>query len=116
MNQSNFVVLTTPQELENLIQNAVKDAFENLQSQVQNSELPQKDFLNVQEAASFLNLAVPTLYSLVSRRELPSNKIGKKLSFKRTDLIALLESGRRSTRKEIMDLAQNSLQKPQLRK
>lgn len=111
MNSSNLVVLTTPNELENLIQNAVKVALENLQIPTQSLEHPPKDFLTIQETANYLNLAVPTIYSLVSRRELPSIKIGKKLAFKRTDLITLLESGRRKTRKELITLSEQSLSK-----
>jgi excisionase family DNA binding protein len=113
MNQNNFVVLTTPNELESLIQNAIKDALGNLQLQPSNQDIIQKDFLNIQEAAEFLNLAVPTIYGLVSKREIPSLKIGKKLAFKRLDLIALLETGRRNTKKELIALGEQSLKKTQ---
>ena len=34
--------------------------------------------LNIQEAAQFLNLAIPTLYSKVSKGELPVMKRGKR--------------------------------------
>ena len=43
-------------------------------------------FLTVDETAEFLNLSVPTIYSKVSRRELPYMKRGKRLYFARKDL------------------------------
>lgn len=54
-----------------------------------------KPFLNVKETADYLNLAVPTIYSKVSRGELPFIKRGKKLYFSSSDLEDYLNQGRR---------------------
>jgi excisionase family DNA binding protein len=43
-------------------------------------------FLSIQEAAAFLNLSVPTVYSKVSRRDLPYYKSGKRLYFIKSEL------------------------------
>jgi len=48
--------------------------------------------LTVQEAAAFLNLTVPTIYSKVNRGELPYMKDSKRVYFLRSDLISYLKS------------------------
>jgi|SRR5690554_1957325 len=58
-------------------------------------------FLTVEQTAEFLTLSVPTIYSKVSRRELPYMKRGKRLYFARKDLEAYLQGGRVKTVKEI---------------
>jgi excisionase family DNA binding protein len=58
-------------------------------------------FLTVDETAEFLNLSVPTIYSKVSKRELPYMKRGKRLYFARKDLETYLQDGRVKTVREI---------------
>lgn len=83
------------------------------QLQVQlNSQInitPQDQLLNIQEAAGLLNLAVPTVYSLVNRREIPHMKRGKKLFFSKEELLSFIKSGRRKTRAEITERAGESI-------
>jgi len=61
----------------------------------------QDTLLNIQQAAKFLNLAVPTIYSKVSKRELPSIKCGKKLYFSQTELMDWVKEGKRKSFEEI---------------
>ena len=67
---ANQIVFTTPNELYSLIEKAVNTA-------VQQLSIPQKvdtypnEFLTIQEASAMLNLAVPTIYSMVSKRHIP---------------------------------------------
>ena len=58
-------------------------------------------FLTVDETAEFLNLSVPTIYSKVSKRELPYMKRGKRLYFARKDIETYLQAGRVKTVREI---------------
>lgn len=70
--------------------------------------MPQKiqsDLLNIQQASEMLNLSIPTIYSKVSKRELPYSKRGKKLYFSRTELLDFVKSGRRLTNEEVGNLA-----------
>lgn len=63
---------------------------------------PEADtLLTIQQAASFLNLAVPTLYSKVSRNEIPSAKQGKRLYFNKAELMDWISSGKKLTVAEI---------------
>ncbi len=52
-------------------------------------------------AVEVTGLQKPTLYALVHRRQIPFYKRGKKLYFKREELEAWIEEGRKATVKEI---------------
>lgn len=60
-----------------------------------------EQLLTVQQAAQFLNLTVPTIYSKVSKRELPCMKRGKRLYFSSTELMEYLKEGRKKSNAEI---------------
>ena len=64
------------------------------------TEQPEQ-LLTVQEAAQFLNLTVPTIYSKVSKGELPVMKRSKRLYFSSTELMAYLKEGRKKSNAEI---------------
>lgn len=68
----------------------------------ENQDIPNMD---VQAAADFLSLTVPTIYSKVSKGELPTMKRGNRLYFSRNDLITYLKEGRKLTNSEINALA-----------
>ncbi|MDB4104812.1 helix-turn-helix domain-containing protein [Salibacteraceae bacterium] len=61
----------------------------------------QEQLLTVQEAAQFLNLTVPTIYSKVSKCELPVMKRSKRLYFSSTELMEYLKEGRKKSNAEI---------------
>ena len=82
-----------------------------LQKSEQQTTIPSEQLLTVKEAADFLNLSVPTIYSKVSRGELPVMKRGKKLHFSNTELMQYLKDGRKLTNSEIETEAENYLQK-----
>lgn len=52
------------------------------------------DFLTIQQAAEFLKLSVPTIYSKVSKRQLPFMKRGKRLYFSLKELSDYLNGGK----------------------
>lgn len=66
----------------------------------QATENPER-LLTVQETADFLSLSVPTIYSKVSRGELPVMKRGKRLYFSSIELLDYLKDGRKKTNAEI---------------
>ena len=57
--------------------------------------------LNIQEAAALLNLAVATIYEKTSERSIPYYKHGKKIMFKKSELLAWVESRKVKTLREI---------------
>lgn len=58
---------------------------------------PIPELLTVEEAAHFLKLTVPTIYTKVSRCELPVMKRTKRLYFDRDELTNYLKAGRKLT-------------------
>jgi excisionase family DNA binding protein len=69
------------------------------------------ELLTVQQAAKFLNLTVATIYTKVSRRELPVMKQGKRLHFSKKELLEQLQKGRKKTNSEIEAEAQKHLRR-----
>lgn len=59
------------------------------------------DLLTVEQAAELLHLSIQTIYGLLHRRELPSLKRGKRVYFKKEDLLQYLEDGRRNAQDAI---------------
>ncbi len=57
--------------------------------------------LTIDEAAEFLNLSKPTLYRLVSERNIPHSKKGKRLYFSKERLTEWVESGEVRTQAQI---------------
>jgi len=78
------------------------------QSNQQPTEKPEQ-LLTIQEAAQFLNLAVPTIYTKVSKREIPVMKQGKRLYFSSTQLMEYIKNGRKKSNAEIEAEAKNYL-------
>lgn len=72
---------------------------------IEKQEQPTTDqpeqLLTIQEAAEFLSLTVPTMYSKVSKGELPVMKRSKRLYFSRTELLDYLKDGRKKSNAEI---------------
>ena len=66
-------------------------------------------FLSVQEAADYLKITVPALYSLASRRQIPVKKPGKRLYFLNTELDEWIKAGKLKTNDEIAREAKTKL-------
>ncbi len=71
------------------------------QKQEEKTQEPTEKLLSVQETANFLNLSVPTIYSKVSKRELPFMKRGKRLYFSSIELLEYLKEGRSKSNEEL---------------
>ncbi|NJN27628.1 MAG: helix-turn-helix domain-containing protein [Cyclobacteriaceae bacterium] len=52
-------------------------------------------WMNIEEAAEYLQIAKPTLYALTSRREIPIYKKTKRIYFKKSELKEWLEKGKK---------------------
>lgn len=73
------------------------------------SDPKEEKFITISEAASFLHLAVPTVYGLVHRSEIPVYKRNNRLYFSEVQLINWIKAGRRQTTQEIKQDAGQSL-------
>jgi excisionase family DNA binding protein len=108
----NFVL--SPIDPEKLITSISERVTANILKAVRN-EQPNTEqteqLLTIQEAAEFLKLTVPTLYSKVSKGELPVMKRSKRLYFSRTELLEYLKEGRKKTNAEIKQEVETYLKK-----
>ena len=97
-------VVLSPIDPETLISSISERVTANILKAVRN-EQPTTDqpeqLLTIQEAAEFLSLTVPTMYSKVSKREIPVMKRSKRLYFSRTELLEYLKDGRKKSNAEI---------------
>jgi excisionase family DNA binding protein len=64
-------------------------------------EEQEEKLMSIKDASKFLNLSVPTIYSKVSRNEIPYMKRGKRLYFSNKDLMDYLKAGRNKSIEEI---------------
>lgn len=104
--------------------NTVTNPFESIESRLASIEskldalkhLPkpgqqeqQDHIFTVQQAANFLTLKVPTIYTKVSRGEIPYMKRNGRLYFSQADLTEYLMQGRKPTNEEIEANAHTNL-------
>lgn len=59
------------------------------------------ELFTVQDTAKFLSLSVPTVYTLISKGDLPVMKRSKRCYFSKVELIKYLKQGRKKTQSEI---------------
>ena len=57
--------------------------------------------LTVDQTSKLVKLSISTIYSKVSRKEIPAFKIGKRLYFSKAEIIAWIKSGKIKTIAEI---------------
>ena len=97
-------VVLSPIDPETLISSISERVTANILKVVQNNnpttEQPEQ-LLTIQEASEFLSLTVPTMYSKVSKGELPVMKRSKRLYFSRTELLEYLKDGRKKSNAEV---------------
>lgn len=107
-------IILSPINLNDLVEQTARRTAELLSSknsQTISEKEPKENFLTIQEAASFLKISVNTIYSKVSRKELPYMKKNGRLYFSNLDLVNYLKSGRKLTNDEVDAAAENYLSK-----
>lgn len=92
-----IIVQLDSEQLINLIQCSVRTVLKESLSQNPEPIEQSEKLLSVQQAADFLNLTPPTIYTKVSRGELPVMKQGKRLYFSSVELIEYLKAGRKKS-------------------
>jgi excisionase family DNA binding protein len=60
-----------------------------------------EEFFTVQEAAKFLKLSVPTVYTMIHEKRIPFMKAAKRCYFLKDDLINYLKTSRNKSSSEI---------------
>ncbi len=73
------------------------------------------EVMNIKMTSEFLFLSVPTVYGLVNKRSIPYYKQGKRLYFRKDDLLKWISGGRRMTNDEISQVADQYILKTRKR-
>jgi excisionase family DNA binding protein len=61
------------------------------------------EFLNITQVSKLIGLEESTIYGLTSKRKIPHYKPGKKLLFKRSEILAWIDKSRQATADEIIN-------------
>jgi excisionase family DNA binding protein len=80
------------------------------------SNAEEKDILTFKEGCKFLNIAEPTGYAKISKRELPFLKKGKFIYFSKKQLTDWLHSGQRKTVEQMEEEAREYTSKSKSKK
>lgn len=102
-----IIVQLESEQLDSLIQNAVRKVISETPKAEQSTETD--ELLTVQDTAKFLSLSVPTVYTLISKGELPVMKRSKRCYFSKVELINYLKQGRKKTLAETATEAEQYL-------
>jgi len=80
------------EEFEKLQKIWIKEALEEvLDSRSNQSKSNEEDYVTRQEASSLLKISLPTLNKLTKSGKIPASRIGTRVLYKRSDIIASLD-------------------------
>lgn len=85
------------------MQKQIEQQLNKIESILSSIQTKETEFMNIDEASSFLKLKKTTIYQMVFKREIPFYKSTKKLLFKKSDLIEWVEKDRILTVSELED-------------
>lgn len=86
--QNTLLIQISKNDLQTLVRSAISDYFEANPK----SGNPEQKMMTIAEAADFLNIAIPTIYAKVSKKEIPFHKAGKRLYFSKKELINWIQA------------------------
>ncbi|WP_395051351.1 helix-turn-helix domain-containing protein [Flavobacterium sp.] len=91
--------------------NSIEKAIEKLKTASNDDE----DFMTIEQVSSFVGLTKATIYGLTHERKIPYFKAGKRLYFKKSDVINWITSTRVKSKQEIEQMANEYIYKHPLR-
>lgn len=95
------LILSTPQDLKEIVKAALAEFKAEYDQKAEQKPEVHDQLFTIDQAAEFLSITKPTVYSLVSRGDLPVMKRSKRLYFSKDELTNYLKQGRKKTNSEI---------------
>jgi excisionase family DNA binding protein len=92
-----FIFQMTKEEFKTLLKKSLLEVVAELKLQNDSED----QLMTTQQAAAFLNLTLASVYDKTSQKLIPHYKQGKKIMFKKSELVAWIESGKISTMDDI---------------
>lgn len=95
--ESNRIIVTTPEQLQEFINNAINDILPKLAELICNNKPVENDVINTVNAARFLSEHGPRITSsklraMVHNECIPYRKFGRRVVFSKRELLAWIES------------------------
>ncbi len=91
----NNIIVTSQKDLTHLIEASLRKILkEELENANPSQQVAQNEIVFLAEAIEITGLAKPTLYAKTSKNEIPHYKRGRKLYFKRSELLLWIEEGK----------------------
>ena len=93
------------------VNTSINEAFKRFEHLINDSyptEAGSETPLSLKEGAHVLGIALPTMYSKVSKREFSSYRKGKKVYVYKSELLEYLNSGKRKSQVEIINSKKNA--------
>lgn len=81
--------------------NSIEKAIEKLKTASNDDE----DFMTIEQVSSFVGLSKATIYGLTHERKIPYFKAGKRLYFKKADIVNWITSTKVKIKQEVNQLA-----------
>ncbi|MBI5538937.1 MAG: helix-turn-helix domain-containing protein [Bacteroidia bacterium] len=79
-----------------------QEILANFKSPEAENEKNNTEIMDIDEAAIYLKMAKQTVYSMTSKKTLPYFKRGKRIFFRKVELLGWLEKGRKYTNEELL--------------
>lgn len=92
-----------------VIKDVNKELYREMLAEIVKPPEKEKELLTIGEASELLMLSKSTLYQLNIRGKIPYFKKGKRVIYKRSELLDWLNQGKRMTKEEAMKIAENDL-------
>src|SRR6185436_14887440 len=97
------IILTTEEELEALVKKVLTDVLGPVLAKSESGILkPPSEIMNLKQVSELLNLAPQTIYGHTSKRTIPHYKKGKRIYFKREELLEWVTLNKRKTSEELL--------------
>lgn len=110
------IIVMSKDDLKKLLETTLMESLEKHEAAKADSASDEAEgFMTIDEAAAFLRLKKSTIYSKISRMEIPCFKQSGRLYFKRSELEAWIEKGKATTMEDIERQADEYLEKSRKR-
>lgn len=97
------IIITTEEELEALLRKILNEVLQPLFVNGKSGEIKTADeILTIKQVSELLHLSVQTIYGKTSARIIPHFKKGKRLYFKRDEILEWIVQDKRKTKDELM--------------
>lgn len=100
---------------EEIIQKISDRVTDNIIKSINTSPTPEEDrFLTIDETSKLIDLAIPSIYGLVHKNKIPFHKKSKRLYFLKSEIIDWIKSGKKESKSELENRADEYLSKNRL--